>query len=215
MIDGEWQRLPTPERGYGLRSLLHAMLEDGTFVEPVLNYPRLQLELERGDPLGRTLLHAVCRNALGADAKTDGMSEDLFCQDNEYPKEGLIASPKTESSFFQHLVGLGADLHAVDHAGKNILHHLFEARASHPYTFTHVPFIRNSVHYIIQNAPALVNQPDIFGTCPLHTALQRFRHYANLRRPIDIAEMEPLVHDLLDAGAFTEIQDSRGNMALH
>ena len=46
--------------GLGQRSVLHALLEDGGFVQPLLEMPNL--DTEHFDPQGRTLLLSACRS---------------------------------------------------------------------------------------------------------------------------------------------------------
>lgn len=62
---------------YGLRSVVHSMLEDGAFVKPILDFLGDGLDLERQDPQGRTLFLSACRNPLGLDAAIDGVYHGL------------------------------------------------------------------------------------------------------------------------------------------
>jgi hypothetical protein len=65
----------TPPFHYAQRSVTHALLEEGSLVQPILELPTL--ELERWDPQGRTLLLAACRSALGANASIDATLHDI------------------------------------------------------------------------------------------------------------------------------------------
>lgn len=212
MVDGEWQKKPVPECGYGLRSVLHSLLEDGAYVHPILTHPNLQLDINHRDPQGRTLLHSACRNAVGADAITSAVVEDIYEEGRNKP---LIAADDSSSSLFHTIRQRGANLNALDDSGKNILHHLFEARTPHGYS-TRPPLIINTLNYVLKNVPELLNQPDAHGTYPLHSALQRLRGkpQANLIW-YDDSPLEPVISTLLDAGAKPTVHDSRGNTALH
>ena len=211
MVDGEWQKKPDPECGYGLRSVVHSLFEDGAFIKPILEHPDLDLDLSQRDPQGRTLLHSACRNAVGADAIIDAVIEDIHQESRNKP---LIAPEASEISLFHTLRKRGADLSVEDYNGKNILHHLLEARTPHPYS-TRPPLIRNTLKYILKHETKLVDRPDRHGTYPLHTALQRLRGQLAPTIWLDDSLLEPVVHDILDAGADGTTHDSRGNNALH
>lgn len=211
MVDGEWQKKPDPECGYGLRSVLHSLFEDGAFIKPILGHPNLDLDLSQRDPQGRTLLHSACRSAVGADAIIDAVIEDIF---GELRNKPLIAPEASETSLFHTLRKRGADLLVEDYNGKNILHHLLEARTPHPYS-TRPPLIRNTLKYILKHETSLVNRPDRHGTYPLHAALQRLRGQLELTIWLEDSPLEPVVHDILDGGANATTHDSRGNNALH
>lgn len=211
MVDGEWQKKPDPECGYGLRSVLHSLFEDGAFIKPILEYLDLHLDLSQRDPQGRTLLHSACRNAVGADAIIDAVIEDIHEASRNKP---LIAPDASETSLFHTLRKRGGDLSAEDYNGKNFLHHLLEARTPHPYS-TRPPLIRNTLKYILKHATKLVNRADRHGTYPLHTSLQRLRGQLEATIWLDDSPLEPVVHDLLDSGADATTSDSRGNNAFH
>jgi len=215
IVDGKWQHEPKPEFGYGLRSVLHSLLEDGGYIKPILEHPDLEIDLSHRDPQGRTLLHSVCRSSMGADALPSAAIEDLYGEEARENLKSLTAPEASETSLFHTLRKRGADLTSVDSNGKNILHHLLEARTPEPYS-RRPPLIRNTLDYVLKHEPQLVNRPDQHGTYPLHTALQRLRdHFEELTVWIKVSPLEPVVHDLLDAGADATVQDSRGNTALH
>ena len=209
VVDGEWQRKPIPECGYGLRSVLHSLLEDGAYIKSILEHPNLDLDLEREDSQGRTLLHSACRNAVGADATLDAVVEDL----NQRAKNTPLIAPG-ETSLFHTLRKRGSNLTAQDCNGRNILHHLFEARTPFPHSWR-PPLIQKTLHYVLRHVPTLVNQPDRHGTYPLHVALQRLLGHNVTSIWLKDSPLEPVVQDLLDAGAEPAVRDSRGNTALH
>ncbi|KAI9686683.1 MAG: hypothetical protein M1820_010578 [Bogoriella megaspora] len=211
MVDGEWQKKPDPECGYGLRCVLHSLIEDGAYTKPIIEHPNINIDLSHRDPQGRTLLHSVCRNAVGADAITNATIEDVYSERRNKP---FIAPEASETSLFHTLRKRGADLHAKDHHGKNILHHLLEARSPHPYEMR-PPLIRNTLKYVLACKTSLVNCPDRYGTYPIHTALQRLRGHLETTIWLNDSPLEPIIHDLLDACVDIKTRDSRGNSVLH
>lgn len=211
MVDCEWQKKPDPECGYGLRSVVYSLFEDGAFIKPILERPGLYLNMSQRDPQGRTLLHSACRNAVGADAIIDAVIDDIYHEARNKP---LIAPEASETSLFRILRKRGADLWVEDYNGNNVLHHLLQAQTPHPYS-TRPPLIRNTLKYILKRATNLVNRPDRHGTSPLHTSLQRLRGQLETTIWLEDSPLEPIVHDILDAGADATTNDSRGNNALH
>ncbi|KAL2008473.1 hypothetical protein VTN00DRAFT_6667 [Thermoascus crustaceus] len=225
--DEPWQ--PQFPRKYGLRSVVHAILEDGAFVKPLLDFS--DLDLEHRDPQGRTLVLSACRSALGADAAIDGALGDVHWDrmnrgifHNPFPQPDnpmrrfeaagvTTTTPSTAPSLLSYFVDRGADLLAVDNYGKNALHQLLEAinidSEDRP------PIIRASLQYVATHYGTLVNQPDIAGTYPLHAALQRMRCHWLERDFTAAARIETAVDDLLAAGADPLARDGRGNTALH
>jgi hypothetical protein len=207
---------------YGVRSVIHALLEDGAFVKPILDCSGL--DLEHRDPQGRTLLLSACRSALGADAAVDGMMTDIQWDTstgayfhNPFPQAQHAITchsyATVTTTLLQHFVNHGVNLLAVDNYGKHALFHLLEAHE--PDSNHRPPIIRTSVQYVANNIGQLVNQPDKAGNHPLHAALQRLRRYRIPNKLTDAAELEASVHDLLAAGADPKACDERGNTALH
>jgi ankyrin repeat protein len=214
--DEEWYEVSSDgeiletETQYAIRSVFHAMLEDGILVEPILSCDGLDFDVNQRDWQEHTLMHAVCRSVIGADVlpKAEAADMRLACDPS------LIAAESTGPSLFESLRRRGGDVQARDCRGKNILHHLLDAR-SYPHPNAYPPLIHNTFKYILQHIPELVNSPDSHGTYPLHAALNRVRA---IPFPGDRAELSPLesvVHDLLSAGARPLEVDSRGNTALH
>lgn len=213
MIDGEWQFQPKLQFGHGLRCVLHALFEDGAYVTPILEHPDLDKNLEHRDPQGRTLLHSVCRSCVGADAISDTTIQEALFGPNETSM--IIAPLSAHTSLFHTLRKRGSDVTALDGSGKNILHHLLEARTS-PTDSSRPPLIRNTLQYVLQHVPSLTNKPDSHGNYPLHAALRRLRvHQVRNLTWVEASPLEPVVQDLLDAGADPTVRDSRGNTALH
>jgi ankyrin repeat protein len=197
---------------FGLRSLLHAMLEDGAFIKPILEFPGI--DFENKDPQGRPLFLSMCRSALGADAAPDACMDDI-CRDlvrysyNPYPETQELTDRTT---LFQFFVNQGANLLATDNYGKNALFNLLESELRYD---NQPALIRRSLQYLLKNVPQLVNQPDIVGNYPLHAALRRLRRFWRRNSVCDNSQLEAVVEDLLAAGADAKALDERGNTALH
>jgi ankyrin repeat protein len=207
---------------YGRRDVLHAILEDGLFAKPILEYQGdNSLNLEQRDPQGRTLLLAACRSSLGADAVLDsslcdivwnvrgggGYSRDPFPSSSE--------SSKQETSAILMLIAQGADPLAVDIRGQNCLHQLLGAHDSLTIADGRPPVIRRSLRHLAVTFPSLVNQADRDGTYPLHAALRRIRRYPCRGTYVDAGKLEACVADLVDLGADVCARDGRGNTVLH
>lgn len=208
-VGSEFLEKPIAEAGYGVCSVLHSLFEDGAYLKPFLDLPELCLDMDRRDPQGRTLLHSICRDAVGADAAIDAIIYERVT-------EIVLPTAASETSLFHTVRKMGADLYVVDHGGKTILHHLLEARDCSS-DAERTPCIRNTLIWISEHAPILINQPDSHGTYPLHTALQGLRRYPEryYSRPVVWAQFDEVVQCLLEAGADACMADSRGNTALH
>ncbi|KAK7189881.1 hypothetical protein DPSP01_008409 [Paraphaeosphaeria sporulosa] len=174
-------------------SVLHNLLENGKLVHPILELP--ELDSQRRDPRGRTLLHAACRSRAGIHAPIDVLFIDAGLE-VEGPKE-------TAPSFLHHLSSNGADTLAVDNQKRNILHLMLAAVNVH--AFSCHPILRALPLLSEAETVALINQADVYGNTPLHLALR----YAILQ-----SDASP-VEALLSAGADPFAQDNRGNTALH
>lgn len=66
---------PPKKSLYGLRSVVHAILEDGQYCQPLFSDSNIKLDVEHRDPRGRTLLLSAYRSAVGADAAVDGVCD--------------------------------------------------------------------------------------------------------------------------------------------
>lgn len=215
-------RPPSPPL-YGLRSVVHAILEDGQYCQPLLCDSNVKLDVEHRDPQGRTLLLSACRSALGIDAAIDGVCDVTIADLGLAKVSGRqIEDPFTNAhpTIFEAIQLKGANMLATDLRGKTALHHLFEA---HDNEHDRAPIIRKSVQWIFKEFPVLVNQKDHGGMHPLCSALQRMRRYIHrIPQTRDDAfisvvgpELEAVIFDMLDAGADPLTRDIRGNTAIH
>ena len=204
---------PSTTPSHTRRTVLHAILEDGGCVSPILNQTRHPLSLSHRDDLGRTILHAACRSSIGADASPSATLEDChWDSETGRMRRDPFASPST--SLFHAIRARGADLNAVDGQGKNIVHHLFDAQDG-DYGSWRPPMIKDTLGYVLEHCRQLVRQPDRFGTYPLHAALQRRLRYPLRNKFTEMAELDGEIERLLEAGADPCVRDARGNSALH
>lgn len=211
---------------YGACSVMHSLLEDGAFIQPILKFLGTSLDVERRDPQGRTLFLAACRSKLGLDGAVDGAFVCLRqgqAMPNPYPQPRnpwqeepqRFTSTCTGPSLLEFFESRGANLLVVDKYGLNALHHLlaFIDRDNNSVP----PLINTSLKYLAQNCPSLLNQPDGAGFYPLHYAIRRMCDYSYQDGwvPKAIFHFEIAVYDLLGANADPLVRDSRGNTVLH
>ncbi|KAF4434715.1 hypothetical protein FACUT_7774 [Fusarium acutatum] len=219
---------------WGVRHLIHAIIEDGGCLKPIIDYRGFleSLELEHRDPQGRTLLLSACRSAVGADVlagtwfnEVHWKVENVSPMSKIYPSWDRDAGP-TESDFsepgmeslVEMFLRLGADALAVDYQGKNALHHLLvEVCNKDIGRLKRLPMVRRSLRIFASRYPSLVNQPDKHGTYPLHAALRRMRLYPDFDYHPTVKLGEPLgcVQEMIRMGADPREKDGRGNNALH
>ncbi|KAF2666121.1 ankyrin [Microthyrium microscopicum] len=216
--DGEelyFEILPDPTsvfKHYGVRSVIHALLEEGAYVKPILELPGI--DLEHRDPQGRTLLLSASRSAMGTDASVDARIAEVRAISRGYARQNpLLAGTQTTSSLAQYLIDKGADPFAVDNYGKNCLFGLLEAY-DNEYSGA-PPIADQSLRYLSKLHPELVNQPDNAGNYPLHAALRRRLLYYHGNSSQQPKQLETSVFDLLEAGADPHTLDELGNSVFH
>jgi ankyrin repeat protein len=154
--------------------VLHEIFADGSIIQPWLELP--DLDLERRDPRGRTLLLAA--------ASSDFGTNSYPCKVPLFPHRG----GHIESSQWQEgdptramtVYELGGDLTAVDNQGNNVLHHL--AGRNHNEMTAQEQF-RRTVALFVEKAPELMDQVNSIGQTPLSIAKNR-----NYQWAVDILE---------------------------
>jgi hypothetical protein len=145
-------------------------LEDGGFIQPILELP--SLDLEHRDPQRRTLILSACRSSLGADASLDSIMKDVKGDVDRGYSHDSFADPNAITPL-KYLLSRGANPLAQDKWGKNCLLQLLEAHDSLTLDScrSRPPIIRRSLQHMATNYPELVKQHDYYGTYPLHAAL--------------------------------------------
>ncbi|KAL7945751.1 ankyrin repeat-containing domain protein [Trichoderma barbatum] len=210
---GDWETI------FGLRSVIHAILEEGSLFRPFLESADFMkaLQLEHRDPQGRTLFLSACRNTKGADEPL-GKVPHQSGHRAAFPA-GIYSESSTKGAqprtAIQALLNLGADPLVTDNQGKNALHQLLEAHEMGD--DCEPPVIHQSLRYLIARFPSLVNQPDHKGLAPIHTALRRMWQYSTSTEQdyVDFTPPEDCVLDLIEAGANVHARDAQGNTVIH
>ncbi|KAI1111523.1 ankyrin repeat-containing domain protein [Nemania sp. NC0429] len=181
---------PSIPEGQEQSTILHDLVEKSALVEPFLNLATLDVNTR--DSNGRSLLLAACKSKDGP---------DTLVEIPPSPVEGSDSTSVTSQSILRCLLSKGADPFARDNLGKNALHHMFEHRDH----YAHYD-LEDSLSFMANTYPALVNQKDNLGNTPLHLTLRP----AAGRRGGAEAVME-----LLRAGADPLLVDGEGNSSLH
>ncbi|KAI0516756.1 ankyrin repeat-containing domain protein [Xylaria bambusicola] len=177
-------------RGYVQSTILHDLVEHSRIVEPFLKLTNL--DIDRRDPKGRTLLLSACSSFSGPDTLI------------KIPPSSVEDPPMAGQSILKYLLSRGADPLARDDQGRNALHLMFDDTIQtwrpedHSYD--------DSLSYMASKYPSLVNQKDKLGNTPLHLAL----HFATMR-----PKFMKVVTLLLQSGADPLLTDGDGNSTLH
>ncbi|KAF5653895.1 ankyrin repeats (3 copies) domain protein [Fusarium sp. NRRL 25303] len=217
--DDEWDD-EEPAPVWGARHLIHAIIEDGIWFKPFMDYPGFlqSLDFEHRESQGRTLLLSACRSAAGADILTgtalvnvnwrveNGESGQKF-----YPNWDRFLEPND-------IPPAWGRLSRGRHSRENALHHLLVGVSNNRNAeFQELLIVRRSLRILSSRYQSLVDQPDHHGTYPLHAALRRMRLHPLAESYIPVAMAEPLgcVQDLIRAGADPRAKDRKGNTALH
>jgi len=135
-------------------TILHEIILTGGLVQPFFALPNL--DPNRRDSRGRTLLHAVCYSNRGPDVLVDGSSPED--KNTENKKDAAPSS----MSYLNHLLALGADPLAVDNNGNNVLHAMLgplNYHSSRPYLA--------SLRQLAAAHPSLLVQRNAQGRTPL------------------------------------------------
>ncbi|CAH0056118.1 unnamed protein product [Clonostachys solani] len=173
-------------------TVLHDLLHHGKAIDPFFQIP--QLDIHRRDARGWTLLLAAC---------SGGPDIILSWKQQEDNTEETVTT-------FQKLLSMGADLEALDKAGRNVLH-LMIGRDDIS-GWKNMSQIQSSLTQSVRRAPHLMNQKDNSGNTPLHLSIlrivERSSHHGSLDKPI-AAEV------LIAARADYLITDKHGNSIIH
>lgn len=216
-----------PWKDFGLRTVIHSILEQSGYFQAFLESPDFMrnLKLEHRDPQGRTLFLSACRSSRGADAlldkpqrwnssddvKLDRMGEHLVT----FPPD-VYSEPSSEEALprtaIQALLKLGADPLATDNQGKHALHQLLDAPS---WGFQESPVNHQTLRYLTDRFPSLTNQPDHNGLTPIHSSIKRMWSYDLNYSYEGFYPLEDTVLDLINAGADVHALDAQGNTVIH
>ncbi|KAL6694074.1 putative ankyrin repeat protein [Trichoderma pleuroticola] len=178
-------------KGYKECTLLHEVLGGDIVADPFLQIPNL--DVNHRDAKGRTLLHAICDYKAGY---SDGGGPDHIIG---LDANGDVIAPEERVTSFRKLLSLGAELEATDNFGRNVIHYMLAGKEAY------LGVYRNSLAYVLEEAPSLMNQADGNGDTPFHYAVRR----ANSRDTTVELEM------LLAAGADHTVVNNKGETLLH
>ncbi|CAH0041719.1 unnamed protein product [Clonostachys rhizophaga] len=172
--------------------VLHELLYHGLAIDPFFQIP--QLDIHRRDARGWTLLLAACSG----------------CPDSLLSRKQQEDSTEEIATTFQKLLSVGADLEALDNAGRNILHLMI--RRDEVTGWNEMRQIQNSLTQSVRTAPHLMNQKDNSGNTPLQLAVLRMVEGSN--HHLSLSNLK-LTEMLVSAGSDYLITDKRGNSILH
>ncbi|KAJ5081193.1 hypothetical protein N7456_013431 [Penicillium angulare] len=217
---------------YGVRSVLHSLLEMGVYVQPIFDFLGDNIDVERRDPQGRTLFLAACLSRLGLDGAVDGiyttvsdarsnkgMAENPFPQPDN-PWRSFERPSTTRSlgpSLLDFFISRGSNLLAVDNYGRNAFHLIFDEEKH----VTDMPAINEiAIKHLVKSCPSLINKPDNAGFYPLHMAIRWMgigghSGWTLVYAPESLYQVEVPVNELISAGADPLVRDIRGNTVLH
>ncbi|KAJ5773840.1 hypothetical protein N7457_008736 [Penicillium paradoxum] len=147
------------------QTILHEIFASGGIIQPWLDMP--DLDLERRDPSGRTLLLAAASCAIG--------TKSYACTVTLYSNRGGNIRPASwkegDCTRAMALYERGADLKAVDHEKNNVLHHLADLnRTNDPFASAEV---RRTLSLFAEKAPGLVHQINVHGQTPWSIAAEK------------------------------------------
>lgn len=146
-------------------TILHEIFACGGIIQPWLDMP--DLDLERRDPAGRTLLLAAASCDTGTDsyACTAPLYSLRGGQIQRAPwKEG---DPTRAMTLYER----GADLNAIDHEKNNVLHHLADLECDYDH-FMSVE-IKRTMSLFVERAPGLVHQTNAHEQTPWSIAADK------------------------------------------
>jgi ankyrin repeat protein len=145
--------------------VLHETFASGGIVQPWLDMTNL--DLERRDPTGKTLLLAAASSTTG--------THSYACTCSAYPlRAGEIALAPWKEGDPTRAMALyerGADLRAVDYEGNNVLHYLADLDCSHDH-FASIETQR-TLSLFVDKAPELVQQTNVHGQTPWAIAAEK------------------------------------------
>ncbi|KAE8319314.1 ankyrin repeat-containing domain protein [Aspergillus transmontanensis] len=151
-------------------TILHHIFEHGGTIQPFLEI--LDLDLERRDAQGRTLLLAASRCE---DLGTNSFAV-MYPLLEPVPKYiRIVDYPEGDITRVMTLYNRGADITAVDHAGNNALHYLVAGNCD---IFAGQKQYRQTVETFVRKAPELLHQVNKEGKTPVDIARSAGKKWA-------------------------------------
>ncbi|KAF2733336.1 ankyrin [Polyplosphaeria fusca] len=177
------------EAVYTVHTVLHEIIMQGGIFHPILDVP--DLDVNRRDAKGRTVLLAACKSRHGIDAPID---------------QAMLLDKQTSLSISlsDKILALGADPLAHDNLGRNCLHTML--RSGMNKKMRPVSSFTRSLKAFARDHPALLRERE---TRRSHTPFLSAIELANSVHDISPAEA------LIDLGADIHDIDNQGNTALH
>ncbi|KAL4938880.1 hypothetical protein BDV06DRAFT_231461 [Aspergillus oleicola] len=160
----------------GQRSILHKIFGEDGIIQPYLDIQ--DLDLERRDALGRTLLLAAACSSCGTNSYNFDVSL-LPSMDQHFRPAFYIEGDQTRALA---LYERGADITAVDNGGNNVLHWLvqhecpgkrFSLETNHQ-----VNAHQRTIELFLKKVPELATQINNKGSTPLEIAQQMQHQWA-------------------------------------
>ncbi|OGE50158.1 hypothetical protein PENARI_c018G04962 [Penicillium arizonense] len=149
--------------------ILHELFENGGIIQPWLEMP--DLDLERRDPRGRTLLLAAANAPFGVDSYVS-IAPIFPLRGGKIISSGWIEGDRTRA---MALYECGANLTAVDYKGNNVLHGLAGLKTNDT---TCEAEIRRTLALFVEKAPELVSQTNVEGKTPRMIAEEQGSEWA-------------------------------------
>ncbi|KAJ5835444.1 hypothetical protein N7447_001470 [Penicillium robsamsonii] len=145
--------------------ILHEIFASGGIIQPWLDMP--DLDIERRDPAGRTLLLAAANSTTGTHSYACTLTAYPFRSGDLAPASWKEGDPTRAMALYQR----GADLSAVDDERNNVLHYLadFDCFNDH---FASVE-VRRTLKLFVDKAPELVHQTNVHGQTPWSIAADK------------------------------------------
>ncbi|KAB8210087.1 ankyrin repeat-containing domain protein [Aspergillus parasiticus] len=151
-------------------TILHHIFEHGGTIQPFLEI--LDLDLERRDAHGRTLLLAASRCE---DLGTNSFAV-MYPLLEPVPKYiRIVDYAEGDITRVMTLYNRGADITAVDHAGNNVLHYLVAGNCD---SFAGQKQYRQTVETFVRKAPELLHQVNKEGKTPVDIARSAGKKWA-------------------------------------
>ncbi|KGO77557.1 hypothetical protein PITC_059970 [Penicillium italicum] len=155
--------------------VLHQIFASGGIIQPWLDMPNI--DFERRDPTGRTLLLAAASCATGTDSYACTVSAYPFRGGQLGPASWKEGDPTRAMTLYER----GANLSAVDYEGNNVLHYLADVDYSNDH-FGSIE-VKRTLTLFVDKVPELVHQTNVRGQTPWSIAAEKnFEEFMEILR---------------------------------